>query len=52
MDELSQIEQSNKELLPRLRKDLLKLECSKEIFDREVGKLVVYLHDRIFGVGK
>ncbi len=40
------------ELLPSLRKDLLKLECSKEIFDREIGKLVVYLHDRIFGVGK
>lgn len=52
MDELSQIEQSNKELLPRLRKDLLKLECSKEIFDREIAKLVVYLHDRIFKIEK
>lgn len=40
------------ELLPRLRKDLLKLECSKEIFDREIGKLVIYLHGRIFGVEK
>lgn len=40
------------ELLPSLRKHLLKLECSKEIFDREIGKLVAYLHDRIFGVGE
>lgn len=39
-------------LLPSTRKELLKLECSKEIFDREIGKLVVYLHDKIFEVGE
>ncbi len=37
------------QLLPTVRKDILKLECSKEIFDREIGNLVVYLHDKIFG---
>ncbi len=37
------------QLLPTVRKDILKLECSKEIFDREIGNLVVYLHDEIFG---
>ena len=36
------------ELLPTLRKDILKLEVSKEIYDREIGKLVVFLHDNIF----
>lgn len=38
------------ELLPRMRKDLLKLEISKKIFDREIAKLVVYLHDVIFKI--
>lgn len=37
------------QLLPTVRKDILKLDCSKEIFDREIGNLVVYLHDQIFG---
>ncbi len=36
------------ELLPTTRKDILKLEVSKEIFDREIGKLAVFLHDQIF----
>ena len=36
------------ELLPTLRKDILKLEVSKEIFDREIGKLVAFLHNQIF----
>ena len=36
------------ELLPTMRKELLKLEVSREIFDREIGRLVVYLHDKIF----
>ena len=36
------------ELLPTLRRDILKLEVSKEIFDREIGKLVTFLHDQIF----
>ena len=36
------------ELLPTTRKDILKLEVSKEIYDREIGKLVVFLHDNIF----
>lgn len=37
------------QLLPTMRKEILKLDCSKEIFDREIGNLVVYLHDQIFG---
>ena len=36
------------ELLPTLRKDILKLEISKEVFDREIGKLVSFLHNQIF----
>ena len=36
------------ELLPTLRKDILKLEVSKEIFDREIGNLIAFLHDQIF----
>ena len=36
------------ELLPTLRKDILKLEVSKEIYDREIGKLVAFLHDNVF----
>lgn len=36
------------ELLPTLRKDILKLEVSKEIFDREIGKLVAFLHNQTF----
>lgn len=35
-------------LLPNIRKDILKLECSKEVFDREIADLVIYLHDIIF----
>lgn len=38
------------QLLPTMRKELLELESSKEIFDREIGNLVVYLHDKIFGI--
>ncbi len=38
------------ELLPVVRKDILKLEVSKEIFDREIGLLIRYLHDIIFKV--
>lgn len=36
------------ELLPTLRKDILKLKISKEIFDREIGKLVAFLHNNIY----
>ena len=36
------------ELLPTMRKNLLKLDCSKEIFDREIANLVVYLHNQVF----
>lgn len=36
------------DLLPTLRKDILVLESSKEIYDREVGLLVRYLHDIVF----
>lgn len=35
-------------MIPTLRKEILKLDCSKEIFDREIGNLVAYLHDKIF----
>jgi HD superfamily phosphodiesterase len=38
------------EILPVLRKDILEFEISKEIYDREVGKLVGYLHDVIFKI--
>ena len=38
------------DLLPTMRKELLKLDCSKEIFDREIGKLVVFLHNKIFNL--
>ncbi len=37
-------------LLPTMRKELLKLECSKEIFDREIANLVVYLHNQVFKI--
>ena len=36
------------DLLPTLRKDIFEFEISKEIFDREIGILVRYLHDLIF----
>lgn len=36
------------ELLPTLRKDILKLKNSKEIFDRKIGKLIEFLHNQIF----
>lgn len=36
------------DLLPTLRKDILVLESSKEIYDREEGLLIRYLHDVIF----
>lgn len=35
-------------LLPKLRSELLQLECSKKIYDTEVAKLVEYLHNMIF----
>lgn len=38
------------DLLPTMRKELLKLDCSKEIFDREIAKLVVFLHNKIFNL--
>lgn len=38
------------ELLPMVRSDILKLECSKAIFDGEIAKLVVYLHDKVFEI--
>ncbi len=38
------------DLLPTIRKDILKLECSKEIFDREIGILVRYLHNIIYKI--
>ena len=49
------IEEQNKcnsilELLPTLRSELLQLECSRKIYDREVSKLIKYLHDIIFDV--
>lgn len=37
-------------MLPTMRKEILKLDCSKEIFDREIGKLVGYLHDQVFKI--
>lgn len=40
------------DLLPTLRKDILKLECSKEIYDREIGLLIRYLHNIIFKIDK
>lgn len=33
-----------------LRKDILKLEISREIFDREIGELIKYLHNIIFKI--
>jgi HD superfamily phosphodiesterase len=36
------------DMLPTLRKDIFDLEISKEIYDREIGLLVRYLHDIIF----
>lgn len=49
------IEEQNKynsilELLHTLRSELLQLECSRKIYDREVAKLIKYLHDIIFDV--
>lgn len=38
------------ELLPTMRDELLELECSRKIFDREIGKLVTYLHNIIFKI--
>ncbi len=37
-------------LLPTMRKELLKLDCSREIFDREIANLIVYLHNQVFGI--
>lgn len=36
------------QLLPTLRGDLLKLDISKKIFDREIANLVVFMHNKIF----
>lgn len=36
------------ELLPTMRENLLSFEYSKLIFDREIGKLVVFLHNKVF----
>lgn len=38
------------DLLPTLRKDILKLDCSREIYDREIGLLIRYLHNKIFKI--
>lgn len=40
------------ELLPILRKEILKLDISKEIYDKEISKLVKYLHNKIFKIEK
>ncbi len=47
------IEANNKlnsiiELLPKLRNDLLMLESSRNIYDKEVTELIKYLHEIIF----
>lgn len=36
--------------LPIMRTELLKLESSKQIFDREIGELIRYLHNIIFKI--
>ncbi len=36
------------ELLPIVRESELKLDISKKIYDREIAKLIVFLHDQIF----
>lgn len=36
------------DMLPTLRKEIFEFEISKEIFDREIGLLIRYLHDIIF----
>ncbi len=33
-----------------MREELLKLDASKRIFDREIGKLVVFLHNKVFNI--
>lgn len=38
------------QLLPTLREDLLKLDISKKIFDREIANLVVFMHNKIFNI--
>ena len=38
------------ELLPTMRKELLRLDCSRKIFDREIANLVVFLHNKIFNI--
>lgn len=35
-------------LLPNLRNELLSLDCSRKIYDKEVVKLIEYLHNVIF----
>lgn len=35
-------------LLPTMREELLRLDASKAIYDREIVKLVVFLHNQIF----
>ncbi len=39
------------DLLPTMREKLLNLEISKKIFDREIGNLVVFLHNKLFNIG-
>lgn len=36
------------ELLPIVRENQLKLDISKKIYDREIAKLITFLHDQIF----
>lgn len=40
------------ELLPKVRNELLQLDLSKTIFDREIAKLVVFLHNQVFLISK
>lgn len=40
------------ELLPTVRNQILQLQVSKEIFDREIGKLVGFLHTQVFEISK
>ena len=37
-------------LLPTTREKLVKLDTSKKIFDREIAKLVAFLHDKVFNI--
>lgn len=38
------------ELLPTMRSELLRLDCAREIFDREIANLVAFLHNKVFNL--